>query len=261
MKTHPKNPRKPAAPNAEGIVILDKDHGTETNEASVPAVPEFAGYSFAKATPEVYASNIRTMVGEVNRAYFSFAVNLVLVGQYCREVQLDLKLKGEHGFQNWLATHVPELRYERIRQAMKVAGETFRKTPELFTLDSSEKVLRVAQLVDGREFVEYGRDIGALRRPANHNEDGKRLHHPSAKTDAERAEDAAVKRAKNMADAIDALQIEVDHGNFDAFTDEEAEIRLKQLEGICAKIRDEVIAPRAAAKKRAGNSRRPARDL
>ena len=205
---------------------------------------------------------VREHLGEFKKHAQATSWHAYAAGRLLLDLKAEMRTSdGDEGFQDAIKRELPGYSYGTARNYMDFARKMGQANPEIKQLGEDKAPEAIAQIAAGRTLTQLYMDLGVVKRPANQSEDGKRIHHPTTKSPSDRHEDAAVKRAKNMADAIDALQIEVDHGNFDSFTDEEAEIRLKQLEGICAKIRDEVIAPRAAAKKRAGNSRRPARDL
>lgn len=200
---------------------------TETLEIMPAARTLAAGFAqnpfrFVPATPEVYAKNIALMSAETDNAVMGAAVRLVLFGDYLRSVKLDLHLKGEGGFHAWIEEHVPGVNREKMRVAMAVAGNTFAKNPELYDLADAAKVQRVAQLVDGRSFHEYAQATGAIKRPANVDPaTGKRLHHPSAKSPVEKAEEAPAKARLNFLTAIKNVEVEINLGSAGALSDQE----------------------------------------
>lgn len=180
-------------------------------------------------------------------------------GRLLLDLKFEMKSAGEHGFMDAVAKALPDYSYATARNYMDFARKLGQARPEIRQADAEQAVAMVAEVADGRSLTQLYMDLGVVKRPANQTESGDRRHYPAAKAPVERAEDAAVKRAANMVRAIDTLQIEVDHGNFDALTDEEAQVRYEQLRTLVEKIRAEVIAPRAAAKSRSAG--KPGRAL
>ena len=180
-------------------------------------------------------------------------------GRLLLDLKYEMKSAGEHGFMDAVKQALPDYSYATARNYMDFARKLGQARPEIRQADAEQAVAMVAEVADGRSLTQLYMDLGVVKRPANQTESGDRRHYPAAKAPVERAEDAAVKRAANMVRAIDTLQIEVDHGNFDALTDEEAQVRYEQLRTLVEKIRAEVIAPRAAAKSRSAG--KPGRTL
>lgn len=209
---------------------------------------------------EVFAK-IRECHAQAKAAVQNANWNAYIAGRLLLDLKHEMRSAGEDGFMAAVKRELPHIQYSTARNYMDFARKAGQAIPDLRTQSYTEQApALLAQMAGGKSLTQLYMDLGVVKRPGNMDaETGKRLHHPAKVSSAERAEDAVTKRAANMARAIDTLQVEVDHGNFDAFTDEEAEIRYAQLQAIVERIRTLVIGPRAAAK--AGKASKLTRSL